>query len=369
MRQARQNRAILLLLLSSLLVLSSCSEPGPQPTPTPARPNISTVTAPEVIWSFEPDEPVSGLRADGGILYAVAGHSLFALDALSGQEKWHTELGDGTQGFTVGVHQGTPYVAMDTKELLALDPTTGKVQRSTDLPEAVIIGIGPRGAGDVLCMSGQKDWQSPSYLFCVDRNTGAERWRLEIGKDPAFPTIVGDTIYAIVSQTLHAFDLATGTEKWKYEPCRTLSWGLQVDGGVVYVRGEQTIYAVDAVTGQERWTHRLERQIASDIPVADGMMYFQSGAALQAMDTRTRTVKWQAKSDDVLGHSITVRDGVLYVGGDNFVHAFDAATGAEKWRFVVKQSDRSLPVVENGLLYIAGDYGEHHDGLYALGAR
>ena len=90
---------------------------------------------------------------------------------------------------------------------------------------------------------------------------------------------------------------------------------------------------------------------------------------MQAMDTGSRIVKWQARSDDVLGHSITIRDGVLYVGGDNFVHAFDAATGAEKWRFAVKQSDRSLPVVENGMLYIAGDYGEHRDGLYALGAR
>jgi outer membrane protein assembly factor BamB len=349
--------------------LTSCSGPAPepQPTPTPARPDISTVTEPEVIWTFQPDEGVFGVQADGDTVYTRSEHSLFALDASSGQEKWHFDPGADIKAYTVRVHQGTAYVATDAKKLLVLDPTSGNVQRATDLPE--VVQYGPVGAGDLLCMNGQNDWQSPSYLFCVDRNTGAEKWRLDLGKDPAFLSIVGDTIFVIASQTLYALDLGTGKEKWKYTPGRTLSWGLHVDGGAVYVRGEQTIYAVDATTGQEMWTHRLERQIASDIPVVDGTMYFQSGAALHAMDTGTRAIKWQTKSDDAIGYLMTVRDGILYVGGDNFVHAFDTATGAEKWRLPVKETDMTLPVIANGLLYIAGDYGEHYDGLYAIGGK
>ena len=82
----------------------------------------------------------------------------------------------------------------------------------------------------MLCASGVSSIYQ-SHLYCLDRDTGEEKWRFDTGSHAAFLHYAGDTLYAVVSQTLHAFDPATGKEKWTYAPGRSLYWGPAVEGG------------------------------------------------------------------------------------------------------------------------------------------
>ena len=226
-----------------------------------------------------------GLTVAGGVVYVggalppVVGATdtrtgvVFAVDAATGDERWHARLGDEYESSvdkvdsTPAVVDGAVYVGIDHSGLYALDAATG-VERWHFRPGDGIHASPAVVAGTVYAptMDGR--------LFSVDAATGRERWRFDLGDASyASPAIVDGTLYVggaterpdgeIASGTLFALNAASGDERWRLPDAADGLSSPVVADGVVYSAasldwrpgGAGVLHAVSAATGAEIWRH------------------------------------------------------------------------------------------------------------------
>jgi len=205
----------------------------------------------------------------------------------------------------------------------------------------------------------------PGDLFALDARDGGLDWRF--GGDGYFratPTVTADTVYAgTFGKTFYAIDRETGEERWSVDVGHRFDTAsaVVVDGMVIVGTIGEAPLALTAENRDQR---------------------FEDGAVV-AFDAESGADRWRydtpgapsgpGKTDgeDVTG-SPAAADGVVYVGTSwGRVVALDSADGTEQWRtFVGSQArapaerpDLSGPVVANGRVYVAA-YEDHR--VYAL---
>lgn len=54
------------------------------------------------------------------------------------------------------------------------------------------------------------------YLYVLDRTTGEERWRQELGGTVKSPTVHGRTVYVGAGENVYALDADAGSERWRF---------------------------------------------------------------------------------------------------------------------------------------------------------
>src|SRR5947209_12231225 len=91
------------------------------------------------------------------------------------------------------------------------------------------------------------------YLYAIDAQTGAQRWRFKTG-DVVYssPAVAAGTVYVGSHDGhLYAVDGATGTEKWSFKTgYRVYSSPAVADGKVYFGSADSCFCAVDATIGQ-----------------------------------------------------------------------------------------------------------------------
>lgn len=154
--------------------------------------------------------PASSPTVDDGRLYVGAGSHLLALDMDDLTERWRADSGDRIW-FPV-LHDDAVYVPNDAGTLSAIEAESGDIRWQ--------YGTGgefhsPAAISDRTVVFGSHD----GYVYAVDRATGSERWRYEVGPGDAYegmdatPTVVENRVYlATPNRTLVALDLETGAE-------------------------------------------------------------------------------------------------------------------------------------------------------------
>ena len=66
------------------------------------------------------------LVVDGGVLYAASGHDLFAIDAATGDVRWHASLA-GAVIAPIGLQQGLVVAVTEPDGVLAYHASTGQI--------------------------------------------------------------------------------------------------------------------------------------------------------------------------------------------------------------------------------------------------
>jgi outer membrane protein assembly factor BamB/dienelactone hydrolase len=162
--------------------------------------------------------------------------ALYAVDAQSGEERWHVDFGAGENSFSTPlVANGTVYVGVTNP-----DPNTG-------------------------------------YFLAVDAQTGDERWRTDYERGLWDGPIVagGDLIYltAADNKALIAMDGATGEERWRHtNPMGVYGAPVVTDDIVYFQTNDGLLTGLDATTGAELW--RMLIGGGSSAPVlADDILY------------------------------------------------------------------------------------------------
>ena len=279
------------------------------------------------------------------------GNQLVALDAQSAAVKWTYQAGaeapvlaaDGAVFFT------------SKQNLYAIDAATGTLRwtypANADELTAPALGEGLVFLGG----GGSYDVRAGHEFVAVDGNSGREAWRLSLpapvsaspavsdgvvffpttridrsgGGDPRFPA--NDT----VTGTLHAVDVRTGAELWKFETAAILDKPVAVAGNLVFLDNKSEppaatpadhtgcVRALDARTGAVRW--ELETGAPSTPPsVAGSLVYLAAAgsgpAQLLALDAATGMQKWSYPVDELSVKDLTIYDGVIYLAGDK-LHA------------------------------------------------
>jgi outer membrane protein assembly factor BamB len=352
-------------------------------------------------WKFKSDygfcsSPVISQRV---VYVNCAGGNLYSVGTNSGQTKWVFNR-EKWVGAAPTIFNNVVYVSGLDHFLYAVNAKTGVENWRFEAGDMI---MSSPAISDRKIYFGSYD----GFLYALDIDTGQEKWKFKTeGNGQPLNTMpqpdnVGDLDYyfdlgAIVSDPtistgvvyfssydgyLYALDANTGAEKWKFitngEPANSIP---VVSNETIYYAGtDGYFYAIDN-NGQLKWKFATEDPIWSSLSsaaVANGMVYFvnsfnhsksfhekydQYSYFLYAVTEETGQMVWKSELPTRVIW-ITVSNNFLYFGDSaGFVFAFNANTGKEQWKYQAESSIYSEVVISEGKIYFCTEDGN----LYAL---
>ena len=209
-------------------------------------------------------------------------------------------------------------------------------------------------------------------LLAIDLTQPAEIWRFDLPADLLNPPLViskGRLFFATqtadplaLKASLHAVDIETGRELWRWEPeMRALSAPALMDGILWTVGDGNQLWTVDAGSGQAEPSVQLEGQRHIVAPTVSGSLLIipSRGPFLQAIDTTGHQVLWQYQhpTSAWAGTPLVNDNLVIAPFTDGSLTALDANTGAVRW--AKPSSGRHLPPLasDGKHLFVGGRRG------------
>jgi len=235
--------------------------------------------------------------ADGVLYVGEGGYGgLFALDPATGAEQWRFDT-HGATWASPTVADGTVYIASDAvfdadqedpapSALYAVDAATGKERWHTDFGAGENSFSTPVVANGTVIVGVTNPDTNTGYYLATDATTGKERWRFALDKAPweAAPGANGDLAYLTGGDdpVLIAVDATTGEERWRHKTAMALYPKPIVAENVLYFQSQDGhVTALDATTGTEHWRTMLGWGGAPVL--ADGMLYASGWGNLFAL--------------------------------------------------------------------------------------
>lgn len=209
-------------------------------------------------------------------------------------------------------------------------------------------------------------------IVALSRATGAKVWKRDIeSKWP--PVLVGDLLFIVASDEIHAVDSVTGSERWRIPfehqlaaPLVTTSSALvaTVSGGTVIVIAvadghtlwmrnlgapsrftpalgdmraffaldDGRVVALNVADGRVAWEQKLEGKLNQPSAAGDRVFVGTNTNLLYALDTESGRLAWRWKAGgDVLGTSGDVKGGAYYASLDNVLRAVNRGNGNQRW--------------------------------------
>ena len=187
-------------------------------------------------------------------------------------------------------------------------------------------------------------------IVALRRADGSKVWTREIeSKWP--PVVIGDAVFVVASDELHALDAATGAERWRVPFDHQLTAPLAstasltaskveglapsgAEGALLAVADNGLVIVVAAADGRTVWMRDLGA-VSRFMPALDEMRAFvalDDGrlVALRLMDGR---VEWEQKLEGKLNQPSVARDRVFVGTNTNLLYALDNANGRLAWRW------------------------------------
>lgn len=178
----------------------------------------------------------------------------------------------------------------------------------------------------------------------------------------------GATSSAPKKSVLYAVDRQTGAERWKLDTDVQITSALLVDEGIVYFGADDgKLWAVNAATGHKKWRFEAQKAIRSAPALVDRIMYFGSDdGRVYAFDLETNERLWQFETGGPVQCTPAVYRGIVYIASqDQYLYALRRSNGTQVWRQTLSSSQvYGSPMVERDKVIVAA--GTH---LIALDAR
>jgi outer membrane protein assembly factor BamB len=298
------------------------TEPHPGPKADPKPEPIAGVL--EKRWTFEAHSAVYSTAAieKDMVVFATDDGRLIALKLTDGTSLWEYKT-DASFSASPLLIDGGVFIGDEQGRFHAVHLEDGKPLWRFDEPKDKILSKAATGPDTVLF--GSYD----HYLYCLERKTGALRWKFETEMQVhGSPCIVGDT--AVIA----------GCD------------------------GQARVIGVS--DGQQRTSVKLEGNLAAAPAHRDGVVYFGSLSgeylALRLEDTK---VLWRKEEKDgqFFSTAAVTADAAIFSSRSNAIFRVNPASGELAWTFHTKGSVDSSPVICREVVYVGSDDGN----LYALG--
>jgi polyvinyl alcohol dehydrogenase (cytochrome) len=381
-----------------------------------------------VRWSFKADGevrssptvpawPANSPAAKPRVYFGDFKGNAYALDAGTGELIWKHRI-DGHERVTITgsprYYDGRLYIAMSSSEwaaaadqsyecctfrggVVALDAATG-----TEIWKGHTIEKAPELTG-AKNSAGARQWHAAGAPVWNNPTIDVKRKRLYVGTGEAYTSPAADT-----SDSVIAFDLASGKQLWHYQSLAGDAWNMAcfigggpncprengpdldigaspalvrlADGRDVVVAGQKSadVFALDPDSGKLIWKKRTGRGgYAGGVhwglavegttilaPVADTQFLptdVNRGVAkpgMFALDAATGAQKWftpagddcapelKPACDPGLSAAATAIPGVVFAGAyDGYLRAYDTTTGRVLWHF---DTNREFKAVGGG---------------------
>jgi outer membrane protein assembly factor BamB/serine/threonine protein kinase len=224
----------------------------------------------------------------GGNVYAGSDdHNVYALDTASGKARWHFRTGGPVRSSpepTAVGYNSNVYVGSDDGYLYAIDYQTG-----TFGTFGYRYGTGsPVRSGPVTDSSGAVYFGNDrGNIYETDSPIVQGAAVIPVWETPAGGEIQGTpvtdgvgTLYAgSTDGSVYALSLSNGKPVWPspYRAGGPILSGPALAGGILYIGSDDKyLHAINVATGQESWRYQTGGKIRSQILVADGVIYFGS---------------------------------------------------------------------------------------------
>lgn len=343
--------------LAILLLFSTCKRrPGPEPdknalvfigTSDPYKGTLYAVDANtgQAKWTFETTNyiPSSPTIADRIVYVASDDGYLYALDVNTGGQRWRYNIG----GYIVSsptVVDGVVYIgAVNGGKLYAIDAITGVEKWSTPVtgPGTLSTSLfsSPLVVNNLVYIGSVS-----GRLSAVNAATGTLVWQFITEDNTPImsgPTTQNGVIYASSVTTVYALDARTGALRWEYNtgyPATNSS--PTVYDGVLYVNVQDIeLVALDTASGRLLWKLPIQSGAVSaswrsSPVVSNGILYMaNTDLNLYAIDLSRKQIKWKLRTGArFMISSPVVANGVLYLGGDK-VYAVNTSDGTVQWTY------------------------------------
>ena len=257
---------------------------------------------------------VTSPAAGQGQVFVGTEGGMAALDAATGAVAW--AFGTPTRIYTAPLLvDGVLYFALENGDLYALDAATRVERWHTPL--------GTRALWPLAYADGRLHATSADRLLALDLAAGTVLWEAALGKEWTPLAVAAGVVYAGSGDgVFYAVDAAEGRERWRFEPAGATWWSAPAVGeGRVFVGNQnQRVYALDAQSGELLWQFAAADWAVSDPVLAGGVLYVGVGnhdrregpRPLYALDAATGALLWEFEADSRLLAAPVVADGVVY---------------------------------------------------------
>ncbi|RLU80129.1 hypothetical protein CTZ27_35335 [Streptomyces griseocarneus] len=268
----------------------------------------------------------------GLLVFASDDGSVYALDAVTGKERWSHAGGYGASSPLV-VETAQPgdtriYVGGSAGNIDALD-TSGNVKWSAATAGA--IESSPAVKADVVYVG-----SGDGRVHAFDARTGATKWSfLTGGPVTATPAVDHDKVYVGSNDSkLYAIDVDTGVPLWSQAtkgPIRASAAVGEVEGlpgpSVFVGSSDGALYGFDATTGQLRWSPTtFNGPITSSPALGLDVLFLNANDSVLAVSPINGAILWDASLTGARDTSPALaQDKVLATAG-NTIHAFALGT-------------------------------------------
>jgi len=347
----------------------------PQTTAARAR-QEGTPTAPPATVEWEQTLPqvTSRFVLTDEVLYVGARGLLAGLDPETGEFRWRKSPTGDTQDIRTAGEEafaitGQGGVSPESYQLQRVGPDGSTAFRFPAEPvdrELSIVATTDDTlylasfSSDVVRMSGEP-------FHALNRQTGAERWRIETASG-ADATVAGSAVVVHGRDHIDVREAGTGERRWGFptegdRERKSLSF-LQyiVRDGTVYARYDvrlngdyrSEVVTFDLDTGAQRWTYKED---PGHVTVVDGVVYVTGGEELLALDADDGTERWRVSEPTELLRKTVVGDTLVTSWDDDTLRAYRHADGTPIWskqfrnrtRFFVSSDEDTLYITNQGV--------------------
>jgi outer membrane protein assembly factor BamB len=205
--------------------------------------------------NYLPDAPSGAAVVDGIVYFGSALGSVFAIDAVTGEQLWSAPISGSNAASSPAVANGVVYINGD--DLFAFDAKTGAKLWSSSI-------LGPVNTSSPAVVEGVA-YVGGRVVAAFNATTGAVLWSVSLGGPLSIPgdspAVAKGMVYigaSVTGQhgssngTLYALNARTGKTVWSAPLSSSITSSPSVANDVVYVGSDDGIlYAFDAMTGAE----------------------------------------------------------------------------------------------------------------------
>ncbi|MFE3248423.1 PQQ-binding-like beta-propeller repeat protein [Streptomyces sp. NPDC059209] len=318
--------------------------------------------APEPLWTKTTSAQTYGdndeLVAVGGVVIA-SGDPLAAFDSATGKERWALESG-AVPGAPMLVGNGTLYLASGKYDgsVAGYDPASGRETWRSHLGKGYRqpkpMAVDEKQVYVIAEILEDDGSSRTNVIAALNSSTGKVAWseQRDLGTmEMGIHAAVKDRylVYTDFKKNLTVRDTATGSQVWTHKTTKTNYGFFAVHEDLVIVPQGQTLQAFNLSDGTEKWSMKTERFTTFKEPaVVEGVLYIaDSDRTLRAVEPVTGKEIWQSKAlakDEVQVPRQYVKVGGVLYGATSLderggVVAIDAKTGELRWTFNDKSGD------------------------------